>query len=111
MFTPKYRNPDFAVIPDFLFQKLVEKKENIYFHFCPYTMFTGVWRYFWMCLSDLTSQTPQKGKSLQMGPQNTFIRQLKSLVYSIFGDLGPIFDQIGPIVGTVLDISWRRFLG
>ena len=71
-------------------------------------MFTGVWRDFWICLSDFTSQAPQKRKILA---QNIFSGRRKPLFYSRFCDfyLGPIFGQIGPIVGNTLGHLMKAF--
>ena len=72
------QTPIFTVISETEFlQRLFVGKNNQFQFFCFYTMFTGVWRDFWMCLSDLTLQTPKSAKSLQMGPQNTVKQPLR----------------------------------
>ena len=62
-----------------------------------------------MCLSDLTSPTPKKAKSLQMRPQNAFSGHLKPFVCSIFCDSCAIFGHIGPIVGNALGPLMKAF--
>ena len=55
-----------------------------------------------MCLSDLASHTPNRAKSLQMGPQNTCKQHLKPLVFIVHSVIyvGPTYGQIGPILSN-----------
>ena len=75
------QTPIFTVISEAEFlQRLVVGRNKHFQFFCFYTMFIGVWSDFWMCLSDLTSQTPKRQNPFKTGPQNTFRKHLKPLV-------------------------------
>ena len=62
-----------------------------------------------MCLSDLTSQTPKRQNPCKWTPKTLVGNTRNPLFYSIFCDLGPIFGQVGPVVGNALGHLMKAF--
>ena len=69
--------PIITVISETEFLQRLVVGKNHHFQFSVFAMFTGVRRDLWICLFDLTLQTPKTAKSLHMGPQNIFEQPLR----------------------------------